>query len=518
MKAFRRIAAAAAAVLLTRAIPAGKAADSRAQSLREFAAAVEYHAAALEESFDIPCTQEVLDRLGDPSASGGGTTLFSEITQQAGIHGSFRYSLDRGEASLTEVAYRAGWKILCRFRQGRTDLLSARERQALEAAQALAAGAAGTDLEKERFIYDRLCERIAYDAREDGTGDKDCALGGLLNGRADCDGYADSMLLCCGLAGVPCRYVEGDSRKPSPVTGAEGGHAWNLVQISGSWLMCDVTWGDAGNDGKPSYLYFNLGLEDAADSYLWEPRTLFTDVAPAADFNTQLMPDQWPYTVYSPEDVYYALRSAALSGSERITLYAPEGPLWADGLGNLGSFVYAGGIRSYAWQSTGRLAELTSLVYPEGTFCFCDTEQDVLEAISGYADGGVRTFSVYFHPALSASLFAGGQAGLQRLLSMSRLENPGTYSYSEESCVISLRDAAFIAPPELCATKEEILDLVRRELPGRPASLAFLVPDGFAFDSVREEVFGEIYAHGVKSLGYLIVGNRVIISNLAYSK
>lgn len=485
---------------------AGKAAPD----LRQFAASVEEHAMRLEDSFTVAISKALMEQLQEPSSVGRGNTLLGEITSQAGIFGAYRYSWNDTEMTFHEVSYRSGWRILRCQETGRTDLLSQRERNTLTEAQYLAAGATGSDLEKERYIYDELCRRITYERQNDPSGEKDTAVGGLLNGRADCDGYSDSMLLCCGLAGIPCKYIQGDSLKPSALTSADGGHEWNLVQIAGSWLMCDVTWGDS-DDSEISYLYFNLGRDDATDSYIWEERTLFTEIAPIADFSSQLMPDQQPYTVRSLDDVYTAACTAASARTGRITLFSPEKPFWKTDSEAFMQMLHAGGIEQCNYHDTGRFFELSNTVYPENPFCFCSSNEETLAAISDYADRGIHTFSIFFHPSIAGSLFANDHSGLSALLAMSRIENPGSYRYSANSGMVSFTDVAFIDSLPVCAVPEDVSAVIQEQMSQSSSVIRFLLADGADLPAFLDQAMNELAGFGISSIQYSTLGTRVMI-------
>ena len=483
-------------------------AETAGTDLTQFAAAVQAHAVQLEESFEVPITENLMEQLRAPSAVGG-STILGEITSQAGIFGQYRYSWNNTRMTFHEVTYRSGWRILCCQQSGRTDLLTQRERKTLIEAYSLVNGAVGSDLEKERYIYDELCRRITYEMHEDGSGEKDSAVGGLLNGRADCDGYADSMLLCCGLAEIPCRYIQGDSRKPSALTNLEGGHVWNLIRIGESWLMCDVTWGDSDESG-PSYLYFNIGREDAGESYIWEEKTLGVEVASVADFRTQLMADQQPFAVYSLEDVYSAVRSAASEKSRTIMLYSPEKAFWKTDADAFMQMLHRGSVEKCSYHDTGHFFELSGVSFPDHPFCFCDSGEEALAAISSYADRGIDTFSVYFHPDIAGSLFSDDMAGMTALLAMSRIENPGSYRYSAESCVVTFEQASFIGTLPVCAAPEDVKAVIQAEMPEDPSTICFLL-DGSDPEEAVDHAMDALAGYGIYSIRYSIVGNRVII-------
>lgn len=489
--------------------------SGRASTLQEFAAMVEEYASRLETSYAIPCEWTLTEELKKPSSVGKGITLLSEIMIRAGS-GPYSVAWYDDRVLLSGVTYYAGWIILHRWQNGTADQLSSQEKLTLEKALALVSGASGTDLEKERYIYDELCARITYDTSDDSSGDKDCAIGALLNGRADCDGYSDAMLLCCGLAGIPCRFIHGDSVVPSRSGSGDNSHLWNLVYVGDSWLMCDVTWGDHDHE-EPSYLYFNLGRRDASLSYHWNTDTQFSDIASTADFATQLMPDQQPAIVYSQEDVRNAARAATSAGLHHFSLYCPEEVFWQTDYDSFLRMLYCGAVGQHSYASSGRMYEISNITLPDDPFCFCDSEKEILSAIREYADAGINSFSLYFAPALAAQMFANNHVQLLQVLSESCLEEPGRYSYSEENGHITLSNVSFSGSSlSTCASLDDMVALVRRELPSQPSSLSFLFTGGLSFDQISDVLSTAIYSLGADSFSYSCSGKRITIFNLAY--
>ena len=98
---------------------------------------------------------------------------------------------------------------------------------------------------RERLLHDRLLARCRYSA--DG---RFCATayGAIVEGKANCEGYARALLYLLQRAGIPCRYVEG--------LGGGRPHAWVAVYINGSWRHTDPCWNDSGS--VPTHTYFNL--------------------------------------------------------------------------------------------------------------------------------------------------------------------------------------------------------------------------------------------------------------------
>ena len=348
----------AAGVLFLLWLSAGIA-DDWSNSILDFYHGVLKHSRLLEVSFSISGRKDVIEELQQESSVCEGRIKLGDVLTQTGMTGSFSYTVYDDKITLSDIEYYAGWTILNRWERGEEDRLSERERETLQEALALCAGAEGTDLEKERYIFDALCERITYETGEETGSDKDCAIGALLNGRADCDGYADAMMLCCGLCGIPCRYIHGDARRQETDDGAS--HLWNAVWCTDCWLMCDVTWGDHGEE--PEYLFFNIGTEDASSAYRWDPDTLFTPVADAAIFERHLMPDQQPRTVTVPEDIAAATAEGARKGERRFTLFCPGEVLWETDPDGFLEMLGKGGLERCNYLSCGRLIELSGIVY-----------------------------------------------------------------------------------------------------------------------------------------------------------
>ena len=488
--------------------------DYKASTAEEFAGWVEYHASRLETSYEVPCEASLMEELKTKSPVDGKTTLLSELLLQFGTLGDYSVVWYGDRIGLENLKYYTGWRISRLQETGKTDLLSPREKETLDAALSLAGQASGTDLEKERFLFDALCAGITYDTDPNETdSDRDCAVGALLNGLADCDGYADAMLLCCSLAGVPCRYIHG--RAVDAPDGRDGSHMWNLVCIENAWLMCDVTWGDRDGE-EPAYLFFNIGSEDAVASYAWNPEILFTPVVARADFSVHLPPDLQPVSAVSQEDVYRAVRAAVSAGQHHLTLYCPEEILWQTDPGTFRRMIAHGGAGTLSWRDSGRLYMLYDIALPDHPFCFCDSREEVLSAVRRFAEQGTPDFSLYFHPSLSEELFAADHARLQQLLSESRLEEAGRYRYAEDSGCVTLTEVSYIDDLPSCSSAEDVAALLRRGLPDRPASLSFLLADGLSFDDIRETAADTVYSCGASAFGYLLSGSRITLANIEY--
>jgi transglutaminase/protease-like cytokinesis protein 3 len=61
--------------------------------------------------------------------------------------------------------------------------------------------------------------------------------------KAICSGYAMLLTEMCNAVAIPCKVINGYTK---PLKGNIGvielNHAWNAVELSGKWYLCDVTW------------------------------------------------------------------------------------------------------------------------------------------------------------------------------------------------------------------------------------------------------------------------------------
>ena len=110
-----------------------------------------------------------------------------------------------------------------------------------------------------KAIHDYIVLNTVYEE----TGDPSHNMTGvLLDGKAVCEGYAETFKFFCDKYDIPCITVTGDAYSDS----SSEAHAWNYVQMEDEkWYAVDVTWDDPlvnGSDsGKVYYSYFLVGSE-----------------------------------------------------------------------------------------------------------------------------------------------------------------------------------------------------------------------------------------------------------------
>lgn len=115
-----------------------------------------------------------------------------------------------------------------------------KEVQSKVAKLASEATALATNYEKVKFINDYLVDNCTYlsEAMEDPDTYHIAftAYGCLIEGKAVCEGYTNSVQLLCEAMKIPCIKVTGKANG--------GNHIWNAVYLENKWWMLDTTFND----------------------------------------------------------------------------------------------------------------------------------------------------------------------------------------------------------------------------------------------------------------------------------
>lgn len=155
-----------------------------------------------------------------------------------------------------------GTRVANAYLSGKTDWLSADEKQLYNAAVAVVneANKRQGDLAKELFIYEYIMNHATYL-----TGDMTnqprfvTAAGVLIDGKANCQGYADAFYMLGRMCGLNVGRISGQA--------GGSGHAWNTITFDdGKTYFVDATWDDSnikfgGWRNFNSYIYFNAPIE-----------------------------------------------------------------------------------------------------------------------------------------------------------------------------------------------------------------------------------------------------------------
>ena len=251
-------------------------------------------------SFCLFCSPQVYRAIteGSDFPQDSGLPYSGDLYAACGIlHANTSFFEKTGLITIQNIDYYAGEKIYTAVLRGVEGELSGREQAALAQAYAIAqraAAAADADprslndprmktILTARNIHDSICERVVYTI-DDTTDDDDMAIGALVDGRANCDGYADAFCLTARLAGLNVSLQYGDTYSGRE----EGTHMWNLLQVGSDWTLVDVTWDDPadenGAQGRISYKWFCVGSDRADRSHIWN-RSLSQTLAAETDMS-----------------------------------------------------------------------------------------------------------------------------------------------------------------------------------------------------------------------------------------
>ena len=272
-------------------------------------------AESLQQEITLFCTDSLYKQLTAQKDD-----LLTHLAKRAGLNSWATVSNEEaGRLRLTKIDYYAGFKMLRAYRMSRWDLLSAREYDALVyAINAINQGDMPSDfLGAEKWIHDYLCRKIEY-TLDDNTEEDDNAIGALLNGEANCDGYADAFYLMGNLVGMEVTCQFGSNRKSA----GEIDHAWNQIKINGEWYLVDLTWNDS-KDGDTGYTWYNLGQDLGAQSHWW--RVQGRDTALAGQTQQAFRP-QPIYACKSYEELKSIVRTCKNQGISSFDVYYGSGP------------------------------------------------------------------------------------------------------------------------------------------------------------------------------------------------
>lgn len=267
-----------------------------------------YNRQVARDIFDI-----VFDYTGDPAdfddlgayqlADSNAAALFTYPGQDA------RYCITLME--------HPGYRIVDAYFTGDTSLLSADEQRTLEEAVRMvneAKAQASTPLELERLLHDRLIERVVYDTSI-GTTILDVrqplrhltAVGALLDGVANCQGYTDGFYVLASIAGFTVDKMVVGAYNP-------GDHITNVIQLDGAWYIVDATFDDS--PGVLPYFMFNVGVDLASEHYSWGEEAVDRPLAAVSDGH---------YYYYMPGNELDSFETQAAAAEHIFDRYRKDG-------------------------------------------------------------------------------------------------------------------------------------------------------------------------------------------------
>lgn len=221
-----------------------------AKSVDDLTDAFYYHFQQLEVDFKIEYK--------------GNTSKLGEMLEQAGEEAAMRNDYIKGHLDTRQVVYEyspSAAKIqveqlyLTNLQQEqRVDQLVTRLVQSIPAETSV--------YNKVKFVNDYIVKNTVYS--ENTSASPHSAYAVAIEGKGVCQGYALFAYKLLDALGVEVRYVTGEV--------ASGGHAWNLVNVDGSWYHLDTTWNDPLPDRgqEVRYDYFLISDAEIARDHYWE--------------------------------------------------------------------------------------------------------------------------------------------------------------------------------------------------------------------------------------------------------
>lgn len=122
-----------------------------------------------------------------------------------------------------------------------------------EIVKSIPAGSSAVD--KLRVLHNKLALAVDFSMQGDNVTN---IYGALVEGYAQCEGYAKAMGYLCDKAGIENMLVPGKNTKGET-------HAWTKVRVDGDWYNLDVTWDDPMNIPDKTYMRFNYFLVTDAE-------------------------------------------------------------------------------------------------------------------------------------------------------------------------------------------------------------------------------------------------------------
>jgi len=164
--------------------------------------------------------------------------LITGLPMAQGIKRRILRSRGRGAVITAKVFYRQGVRM-AEYAAGNPGHLSPEELRTLDRAGEIALVLRHSDeAECSEAIYHWLCSNVRYVHTAPGCKGYERlvgAVGALLDGEANCQGFADAMYLLCRLCGLEAEYRCGRGEKLL--------HVWNVVRINGLWREMDASRG-----------------------------------------------------------------------------------------------------------------------------------------------------------------------------------------------------------------------------------------------------------------------------------
>lgn len=160
-----------------------------------------------------------------------------------------------------------------------------------------------SEFERELIAHDTLINNITYEDIALDDYDRHVyawnIVGGLLKGKAVCEGYSKAMQVVSYMLGLNCSVITGVFEEP---------HMWNVININNRWYHLDLTADDGKN--KIYHFFFNVTTEYILKSRTIDPLTQNTANISAGNV---FIPK-----CSSTEDNYHVVNSLYIAEKEQV--------------------------------------------------------------------------------------------------------------------------------------------------------------------------------------------------------
>jgi hypothetical protein len=117
-----------------------------------------------------------------------------------------------------------------------------------------------SDYEKVLIVHDEILKNVVYD---DTFSPISHSIIGIINSRsAVCEGIAKYVKLALERLSIKSAVISGHAVNPAFGQGERESHAWNIVEVNGSWYHLDVTFDLTIKHNMNRYDYFLVSTEE----------------------------------------------------------------------------------------------------------------------------------------------------------------------------------------------------------------------------------------------------------------
>ena len=155
-----------------------------------------------------------------------------------------------------------------------------------------------TDYEKISVVYQYVCDHVSYDSAHKSDPNylpQFTAYGAIMNGKAVCQGFCNSLYYMLNKVGIDTRIISGNPDEP---------HSWIIVKLGGKYYYCDPTWDE------------KIENPDLYKNFLKGKNTFLVSHTPDMEYRSEEF-----YADYNISDNDYIMSTITLSDS--IVYLAP---------------------------------------------------------------------------------------------------------------------------------------------------------------------------------------------------